>query len=279
MRIRVPLPFADMEINVRTNRTKTRMVAYVVLSALFHLACISAALFFAVRALLPDTFRKQPPELVTISSAVRIEHRARPVPAHAPARRLVPVPRVVHVAAAPRRLPVIHRTPPPLRTPRHIALAYERTPVTESERLQADNRTFERTIAQARAANDPVAGAVERTTVTPQAPKRYTLNVNGSLDRPRPEGILYPLKRWVDDGWVYYYVRYDAEYADGSTESGDVPWPIRFPEGEDPFARGRNRMPLPGPMSDYVASADVTMSPLVRNCYDHRYMYCPIAHE
>lgn len=279
MRIRVPLPFADMEINVRTNRSKNRMIGYVVLSALFHLACIWAALFFAVRAFLPDTFRKQPPEIVTISSAVRIEHRPRPVPARArPQQRTVPVPRAVHVAAAPRRVPLIRQTPPPLQTPRHTALAYQRPPVSENQRLQAQNRTFERIIAQARAANDPVAGAVERP-VAPDAPKRYTLNMEGSFERPRPEGILYPLKRWVDDGWVYYYVRYDAQYADGTTESGQVPWPIRFPEGADPFARGRQRMPLPGPMSDYVASADVAMAPLVRNCYDHRYAYCPIAHE
>ncbi len=87
------------------------------------------------------------------------------------------------------------------------------------------------------------------------------------------------MRRWTDGDVVYYYVRYSVTYPDGTFETGVVPWPIHFPLNNDPFARGVHSMPLPGPAPDYVASADTAMHALVKNCYDHRYDYCPIARE
>ena len=266
------------------------MLWYVLLSAAFHLVVVSGLIALLARTVLPVLAHRPPEEIVAISSAVRIEHRARPVPAHNPIPRPRAVQAVPREPAPPAPKPVSKPAPKPLpkaekapehiatRRPREIAKIAYNAPAINQQQLQAQTQSFQQTIAQARAANDPVAGAAT-SNVTPEAPKRYAMNVNGSFGTPAPEGVLYPLKRWVQGEYVYYYVRYLAEYADGTTEAGVVPWPIRFPASNDPFAHDRHRMPLPGPMPDYVASSGAQMQPLVKNCYDHRYDYCPIAHE
>ncbi len=293
MRIVLPLPFSEMEINIRRSRRGRAMFWYVALSMAFHFIFVSLLVALAVHSLLPTLTQKPPQEIVAVSSAIRLEKRARPVPA----RRPVAQPRTVAVVRQPQRpvpkqtqsdKPVVRKQPVQRRELSKIAktatIAYAKTPAqaktptVNPAQLQAQTQAFQQTIAQAKAANDPVAGAAGNN-VTPASNKRYTLNIEGNFGKPQPEGVLYPLKRWTQDGYVYYYVRYLAEYADGATESGIVPWPVRFPENADPFANGRHRMPLPGPMQDYVASSGGSMTPLIKNCYDHRYSYCPIEHE
>ena len=255
------------------------MLWFVLLSAAFHLVVVSGLVALLARTVLPVLAHRPPEEIVAISSAIRIEHRARPVPAHNPIPRPRAAPLMPRKPAPPEPKPV--PKPLPKAAARHLReiakIAYN-APAINQQQLQAQTQSFEKTIAQAKAANDPVAGAAT-SSLSPEAPKRYAMNVNGSFGTPAPEGVLYPTKRWTQGAYVYYYVRYLAEYADGTTESGIVPWPIRFPASNDPFAHDRHRMPLPGPMQDYVAAADVQMQPLVKNCYDHRYDYCPIAHE
>jgi hypothetical protein len=143
--------------------------------------------------------------------------------------------------------------------------------------LARDEAAFARTIAKAKAGQDPVAGAqtaVQTTTL------HRSFSASSIATVPSAgEGYLSPMRRWVDGDLVYYYVRYSVTYPDGTFETGVVPWPIHFPLRADPFARGIHSMPLPGPAQDYVASANTDMHPLVKNCYVHRYDYCPIAHE
>ncbi len=285
-RLVLRLPFLDVAITVRRSRRGRAMFWYVLASALFHILTVATVIGLVARSV----FAPEPspsPEIVSISNAVRIEHRTHPVPAHNP------IPRPVHPAAQPAReavreqpREVAQRRPvdkPPAQRPELSKVAYTRTYTHPSsslttQEIQAQTQAFAQTIAAARAANNPVAGAANDQ-IAPAAPKHYTLNITGDQGRPQPEGILYPLKRWTQGAYVFYYVRYLAQYADGTSETGIVPWPISFPINADPFAHGQHRMPLPGPMSDFVAGADVEMKPLVKNCYDHRYEYCPIAHE
>jgi hypothetical protein len=273
-RLVIRLPFADVAITVRANRRGRRMLWFLLFSAAFHLLVVSAFIALFARSIFPTIAQRPPQEIVAISSAVRIEHRTRPVPARHP-EQVEGRPSIVEASKARHLRSVVRRE---LAKIAYNAPATASRPQITQTQLQAQTQAFEETIAQAKAANDPVAGAATGST-TPAAPKRYALNITGTIGKPEPEGVLYPLKRWVDGAWVYYYVRYTAEYADGETESGIVPWPIRFPINADPFAQDRHRMPLPGPMSDYVASADTQMHPLVKNCYDHRYDFCPIEHE
>jgi hypothetical protein len=145
--------------------------------------------------------------------------------------------------------------------------------------LARDQSAFAQTIAAAKAAQDPVTGS-QSAVVVPQA-VQYHGSVAASIATvpTHGQGYLTPLRRWVEGELVYYYVRYSVTYPDGTFETGVVPWPIHFPLHDDPFARGLHSMPLPGPASDYVASAGTGMHPLVKNCYDNRYRYCPIARE
>jgi hypothetical protein len=286
MRVVVPLPFIQLELTLHRSRRRPMLFWSVLLSAVFHIVAISLVAGWLLHGIFQALAHKPPPEVVAISSAIRLEKRPRPEPARRPVAR----PRTVAAvrASVPQRpqpqpverrrqvLPAHRRELAKLVT--RTSIAYATPQPLSAAQLQAQTRTYEQTIAQARSANDPVAGASD-SQITPASSKRYKMNLQGDYGPPQPEGILYPLKRWIDGAYVYYYVRYLAQYADGSSESGVVPWPIRFPANADPFARGLHRMPLPGPMSDYVAAGDVAMTPLVKNCYDHRYEYCPIAHE
>ncbi len=262
---------------MRQSRRPPVLLWCILFSAGLHL--ILLVLLLPLRALAPPVRMQQHEEMIVLSSAVRIAKRPHPLKAQMP----VAQPKTVHQIArrlprTPAQHPAIAPAAPRVVTRKPSRVAHVEAPkVAEVTKTEQQTRAFEQTIAQAKAANDPVAGAANNAE-TAASTKRYRINLQGELGGPQPEGILYPLKRWIDGAYVYYYVRYLAEYADGATENGDVPWPIRFPLAADPFARGVHRMPLPGPPPNYVAD-DASMTPLTKNCYDHRYAFCPIAHE
>lgn len=216
----------------------------------------------------------QQPLVTTISSAARIEQRPKPQRA---AHQVVPAPQTQpqpqRVAAALPHSAVV----PPHRTRSRQPAPPKTHSLTQSV-LDAETRQFEKTIAQAKAANNPLAGIVSAT-VKPQSPKRYTFNIAGQVGTPLPNGLLVAMDSWPRGNYTYYHVHYDVEYADGEQESGDVPWPIRYPKNADPFAQGLHTMPLPGPPAGWTPPAGADLPPLIKNCYDHRYAYCPIAYE
>jgi hypothetical protein len=87
----------------------------------------------------------------------------------------------------------------------------------------------------------------------PAAPKRYvmtTSSIHGGLTNG--QGILRPLQSWRNGEYVYYYVSYEIVFSDGTYESGDVPWPIRYLPNEDPFKLPPHTIPLPPPLPDFV---------------------------
>jgi hypothetical protein len=280
MQWKIPLPFGEIRIRIRRTRQPRAFFWYTLLSILLHVVFVSLVAGAILRAYVSVKQPQQEPVMVSISSAMRIEPRARPVPANHPMERPQPQPKPVPQQQQPQ--PQQQQRPrPELSKPARVAYVQpkEQTQRTlTAAQIDAQTRAFSRTIAQARAASDPVAGAAN-SNLAPAAPKRYRLNIQGDYGPAQPEGVLTPLRRWIDGPYVYYYVRYDVEYADGTTETGNVPWPIRFPVDEDPFARGIRRMPLPGPLPGYVLPAGVALDPLAKNCYDHHYYQCPIAHE
>jgi hypothetical protein len=280
MRLAIPFPFGEVEVNVRKSRRARPLFWYSVLSAALHFAWIAIVGVLLMRTFVPlSTQKQQQPMIVTISSAPKIQSRPRAVVAHRPIVRPEPVQRPVPREAVQRRIArPISRPRHELSKPARVAYASQNSQQLTQAQLQEQTRIYQQTIARAKAASDPVSGAAD-STLTPAATKRSAMNLQGQFAKPQPEGVLYPSKRWVDGAYVYYYVTYTAVYADGSSESGVVPWPIRFPLGDDPFARGIHRMPLPGPLPDYVLPSGVAMEPLVKNCFDHHYEYCPIEHE
>gem|GEM_PF-2225791 len=142
-----------------------------------------------------------------------------------------------------------------------------------------DENLFAKAIAQARAKDDPVAGAARSVTPARAQMKRFTIEFGGSNGgQNEPDGYLDPVRSWRDGGYDYYYLRYTVTYADGSAEEGIVPWPVRYLPQVDPFLRGWHRMPLPGPPANFVLAAGTELHPLVAFCYEHRFALCPIEH-
>ena len=280
----------------------------IVASVVVHVTIVVLALFanraFA-RLLVPATHDRHPrpqDEIVTVSSALRFERRARPVPA---TRRVVagrphavpvrPAPAVRPQVAA-RPLPVapplarpaepaiepptyappkitrelyrpsVRATPlPPVRAaeapaapPRPTAPAVARRPqpaqAFSPERLAQIERDLAKTIAQTRPNIDPVRSLARQ---LPAAPKRYRVQMQGRSETlHHGEGTYTPIKAWHASGLDWYYVSYEFVYADGTYETGSVPWPIHFSPDADPFERGdptlAGKTPLPPPPPGYL---------------------------
>lgn len=140
---------------------------------------------------------------------------------------------------------------------------------------------FEKTIAQLRREGNPVSSAA-RAVEPPSAPRRYSYDFSGSVgSSPRAEGVLTPVKSWRDGPYTYYYVEYSVQYADGTTETGYVPWPIRYLPQSDPFLQHWEHFPLPVPLPDFRVPADANLHPLIAFCLEHRSEFndCPIEHD
>lgn len=218
-----------------------------------------------------------------VSSALRVSNAPKPRP---------PSPRRPQTRPQPRT-PVQHQEPHPqqqqvVTAPQQRELAkiepHGRIAVphvSQSIDFAQQQRQFEKTIAQLRRETDPVVSAA-RPVETPAAPRHFTFNFSGSVGTgPQAEGILTPVKSWHDGPYTYYYVRYWVQYADGSTETGYVPWPLRYLPQNDPFLQHWEHFPLPEPLPDYVLPPDTNLHPLVAYCLEHRgeYSTCPIAHD
>lgn len=151
---------------------------------------------------------------------------------------------------------------------------------TTSLNLAQQEQTFEKTIARLRSENNPIVSAA-RAVVTPAAPKAFTYNFSGNFSTIHAEGILSPVKSWREGPYDYYYVRYWVQYADGSTETGYVPWPIRYLPASDPFRLHYEHFPLPVPLPNFQLPSGTDLHPLVAYCLEHRdeLSDCPIAHD
>ena len=253
----------------------------VVASLLVHLIAIVFALavndglhrFAGFRAPV-HLARKRPDEVVTISSAIRFEKRARPVPEpqRPIARRALPpvvapqkpayaapallrheLAKVARASAPPLRVAPPVRAPPVTR-PEPTRPIAPIAPMLTQERLAQIDRDLAKTVAQVRAYVDPMRTVVRE---RPAAPVHYRVQMEGkSGSLHRGQGTYSPIKAWHADGLDFYYVTYEYVYPDGTYETGSVPWPIHFRPAKDPFANDRldllARTPLPSPPNDYV---------------------------
>ncbi len=247
-----------------------------VLSLVFHFVAVPLIVgLFGTR----QTFA-QPRELIyQTSSALRVSRMPRPRP------RTVTPPHPIVTAKQPP-IPV-HRAAAPPQVRRELAkigpgpradVPHLSPPSIDIAQQEAQ---YEKTIAQLRQENNPLAGAA-RPVETPAAPKRYTFDFSGSVGTgPQAEGILTPVESWRDGPYTYYYVRYYVQYADGSTETGYVPWPIRYLPKVDPFLNHWQHFPLPIPLPDYVMPGGTDLHPLIAFCWEHRSELsdCPIEHD
>jgi len=166
--------------------------------------------------------------------------------------------------SAPPRTPQPH-TPPPTK---RVALADQlpaSVPQKSShaarlsyEQLEEINRDLSRTIAQARSENNPLRVPNE----PPAAPKHYRIQMTGSIGALRyGEGHYAPIRSFPYGGNHCYYVTYEFTYADGTYETGGVPWPICFTPPSDPFTNpdigALTHTPLPPPPPGFVPPANL----------------------
>jgi hypothetical protein len=198
-----------------------------------------------------------------------IERKPQPLPPPIPARTLQQPARARIVAA---HLPVLART------------AHRQVERTQSETIDLAKQqvVFEKTIAQLREQDNPVADAQHPVQAPASQPQRYTFNIAESVGTgPKAEGILTPVRSWHDGSYDYYYVQYWVQYDDGTTETGYVPWPIRYLPAEDPFVLHLEHFPLPGPLADFSLPANTNVHPLITFCLEHRdeFSTCPIEHD
>jgi len=250
-------------------------------STLLHLTLLPLLITLLGLRIFAPTFQ---PEIYHVtSSAIRLERRDRPMPHAVPERRALP--QIRHVTEPHE---VVRQPQPkqPQPTAAQVQIAYRRPVVTppritahqqiDPKALAAQQRMYAATIAAAQAANNPLS--IAKAERAPTASTRANYNFAGSEAASRHgDGILYPVKRWIQGRFVFYYLRYTVHYPSGDYEAGDVPWPVHYTFGDDPFAQGMSEhIPLPGPAPNFVASADTVMKPLIAHCYRLRQEYCDI---
>jgi len=284
--------------------TRKRIVAAVAISAAVHFLITGGfGLFHPPGLSSAERERRQPATIVTISSAPRKAPRAiqRPPAPQRVASKSSPQQRPVQPAQPARPTQQVQPTQPV--TPQRVAVAkpppaslvvppkmpdlpprqHALSPVAPKETHETQPThaapTSQQAVthyspAQLAALQSRLAAATEAVnhvdplavpSSEPAAPKRYALDMVGDSSALRhQEGILRPIRSWQHDGYTYYYVSYEIVFADGITEAGDVPWPIRYLPAEDPFTKPPHTIPLPPPLPDFVLPAGTHLGRALR---------------
>jgi hypothetical protein len=248
-------------------------------------------------------FLKHPEkEVVTLSSAIRLDKRPKPVPVQKPKSQPprprtplsppnpqtlpeLPAPaKVVHELA--KSIPTAQPNPSALPTVEPSALPERRVaslqkptthagkprqatlPSLSQEELSRIENDLSRTIAQARSDTNPL-------NVSRQAPaastRRYRMQMLGAPSEMNGyQGLCDPLKSWQQNGLDYYYVSCNVQKFDGNLERQAMPWPVHFPPNRDPFngsmmANEVQRVPVPGPDPDFKLPPGAYASPEMRD--------------
>jgi hypothetical protein len=266
--------------------TRKRIVAAVAISAAIHFLITGGfGLFRTPGSIARERERREQATIVTISSAQHKAPRAvqRPPspqrvaskssPQQQPMQPAQPVTPQRQTSAEPPPASLV--VPPHMRNvpPRHVAFAPvgpKETHATHPSR-QAVTRYSPAQLAalQSRLAEatqavnhvDPLAVP----STEPAAPKRYALDMAGGPGNlTHGQGILRPITTWQHDGYTYYYVSYEITFSDGTSDSGDVPWPIRYLPADDPFTKPPHTIPLPPPLPDFVLPAGTHLGRALR---------------
>lgn len=286
-------------ISVREEPKRRRIFEIAIaISILLHLLLGS---FFAIRypqvtKMLERLTRPQKnQQMAALSTAVTIEKRTRPRVAPPSQPRPKPVP--PQPQAKPHVVKVEQPKPqPPAAKPTEIArivphavpqpqIAHIRAPhanpsrqMTQSQ-LEEMERQFARTIAMAKAANDPTR--VPQQAGPPATMKRAHIDIAGVNELLRHgEGILTPREQFRasvdgDARGTCYYVDYQINFSNGTFDSGPVYWPICYARRTDPFINEWRGFPLPGPAPGWQPTAAewgvISAHPLLRLYFPGRF--------
>ena len=261
-----PSKVEDDDSTARARRARIALVISVAFNVL------GIALFWHVLGLRHEPVeRRSPVETVTITKkrppAPVVEPKIAQV---RPVTQVHPQPKAVAAAPAPvaRAPKITPPRPPPRNVPHRAEIAKHGggsharprplTPVAgtaTSKRSQLSAAKIAAITQDLQGEIDKDRGAHGMLAVKPEpAPtmKHFAMDLGdltaGSLSH---HGLCDPIKDWQEAGYDYYYVACNVRFSDGTFQRQDVPWPVRFPPGDDPFT-GTSRvdkplaMPLPG---------------------------------
>ena len=230
---------------------------------------VSLALHALLSAFVPGYFAhalpaEDIPEAITISNVVHIDRPKTPyrkvvernpqttARAQARSRSAPPAPAEAqqhHAQAAPSRSEIAREVP----NAPHLT--------SRSTSISADEARFAKTIAQVKAADNPLNVSSE-STEQGTGEKRYSM-FSGTGDKIY--GYIKPIRSWIGkDGYDWYYVHIDVYFPNGTSESDDVPWPIRYRPDQDPFPRGDHSIPLPPPLPGWQLPPGTQLTPFLR---------------
>jgi hypothetical protein len=266
--------------------TRKRIETAVAISAAIHFLITGGfGLFHPPGLTARERERREPATIVTISSAPHKAPRAvvRPPtpqriastssprqPAAQPAQPVAPQ---RQASAQPPAASLV--IPPPMHDVPRRNVAFAPVGPKETHSTHASRQAVTRySPAQLAALQSRLAAATQAINHTdplavpssePGAPKRYALDMAGDPGHlTHGEGILRPIRSWEHDGYTYYYVSYEIVYSDGTSDSGDVPWPIRYLPADDPFTKPPHSIPLPPPLPDFVLPAGTHLGRALR---------------
>ena len=238
---------------------RRRFVVAVVASLLLHI--IAALLFIHQRTI---------PANETVATSERVTFDRKPKPAPPPRPTAPPTPRpVLHAepivvpqalpVPAPlarvraRPIPIAHPHAPPKELAKHAPHAPVTVPLPRATlgdaRIAQITNDLRADIASDLARRQASLAVAPAPLATPH---HYGLDAASFLsgDR-RHHGLCDPIKDWQQDGFNYYFVACNVKFSDGTVQRQAVPWPVRFPPSNDPFAGTASgekplAMPLPG---------------------------------
>lgn len=275
-----------MSAKIPGSRIRRRVA--VALSILVHVVAFALFAHLDPRGIVPrpiTTLR----EVVTIAR-LRIERpRPRPTATPQPVVRPKPVPtpklvapRIVtptiarpRVVFAPHRLapqrPIPHVRTVPHELAKTVPHAPPDVPVQprfDDAQIAKIERSLGDAIAADRRGRDPLVVAAAPIA----APVHHGYSASGFETGDRSHrGLCDPVKSWTADAYDYYYVICNVRFSDGTYERESVPWPVRFPPGDDPFvgtAKGEKPLALPLPGWE-LPSGETLAGPLRAYAHEH----------
>ena len=256
----------------RLFRRRRRTVA-IVLSVLVHLF---AAFLFVYHRPVP------PSETVATTQRLTFDRKTPPTPKPTPRPTLPPVPvtrpepvalplpvpaPLARVRLAPPHVPATKPVRLPHRhlSPRELSKPAPHAPATLSDARIAQITSELRSQIASDAALRPRAVAVVPEPLG--TPRHYALDTSNFLQgNRRAHGLCDPIKNWTEGAFNYYFVACNVRFSDGTYERQAVPWPVRFPPGDDPYAgTSSGEKPLAMPLPGWRLPPGETVSPELRD--------------
>lgn len=193
--------------------------------------------------------------------------------------KIVTIKKAAPATPAPLR-PVHHlrqRPSPPATAPRHElvkevvahASPQPRRRIDVPSKIERDEAGYTREVAQLNAQNDPHAIPTIDPSARQSSSKSYAFQIPQSAHGDEHgNGIITPTRAWSDNGRNCYYARYEFTYPSGSTESGDIVWPLCFDPTADPFKEPPHPIPFPLPLVGFQLPLGVQLPPIEKQVWN-----------